>query len=630
VPAAAVQRSHGAGEKERKTKVFISYSRRDVAFADRLEAALKARGIEVLIDRSDIHAFEDWWKRIEALIVNADTVAFVLSPDAVTSEVALKEVTFAASLNKRFAPIVWRRVEDEAIPEPLRRLNFIFFDEETRFEASADQVADALSIDINWIRKHTEFGDAARRWDRDGRSSGLLLRPPVLEEAERWIASRPVDAPAPTDETQAFITESRRAATRRRNVLTGSLAAGFAGAIALAGLAFWQRTIAVENEARAIAGEEQARRNEAQARSERDQALRTQSLLLADRALQRRAAGDAGAALLLALEALPDAAAGTSRPYVPEAEFALDSAWWARRERVVLEGHEDAVTSAAFSPDGKRIVTASDDRTARLWDAETGQPIGEPLQGHKSDVQSAAFSPDGKRIVTASWDRTARLWDAGTGQPIGEPLRGHEDRLWSAAFSPDGKRIVTASKDKTVRLWDAETGQPIGEPLRGHESDVQSAAFSPDGKRIVTASKDETARLWDVATGRQIGEPLRGLGAMSSAAFSPDGKRIVTASTLEGIARLWDAETGRPIGATLAHHKLSVTSAAFSPDGRRIVTTSMDKTARLSDAETGKPIAEPLTGHEDWVQSAAFSPDGRRIVTVSKDMTARLYEISAN
>ena len=85
--------------------------------------------------------------------------------------------------------------------------------------------------------------------------------------------------------------------------------------------------------------------------------------------------------------------------------------------------------SAAFSPDGKRIVTASEDKTARLWDAETGKPIGEPLKGHEGAVSSAAFSPDGKRIVTASADKTARLWDAETGKPIGEPLKGHDGSL---------------------------------------------------------------------------------------------------------------------------------------------------------------------------------------------------------
>ncbi|HLH10599.1 MAG TPA: toll/interleukin-1 receptor domain-containing protein [Methylovirgula sp.] len=241
--------SDAAGEGPR-AKVFISYSRKDMTFADRLDAALKQRQFEPLIDRSEIYAFEDWWARIQSLIAAADTVIFVLSPDSVASPVCAKEVAFAASLNKRFAPVVVRRV-DTQVPEPLARLNFIFFDEEPKFDESFDRLCEALGTDIDWIRRHTEFGEAGRRWAEAGRSAGLLLRSPALEEAESWIAARPAAAPLPTEATQAFILESRRAASRRRNVLTGSLAAGLILALALAGLAFWQRGIAVRERQRA-------------------------------------------------------------------------------------------------------------------------------------------------------------------------------------------------------------------------------------------------------------------------------------------------------------------------------------------------------------------------------------------
>ena len=196
---------------ETKTRVFISYSRKDMAFADRLEAALRPRGFEVLIDRQEIYAFEDWWKRLQALIGKADTIVFVLSPDAVASREALREVEYAASLNKRFAPIVCRRVEDSAVPEELRRLNFIFFDDPALFETSADRLAEALQTDIAWIRRHTEFGDAAHRWVAAGRPSGMFLRPPVLDQAEAWLAFRPGGAPPPTSQTEAFIAQSRKA-----------------------------------------------------------------------------------------------------------------------------------------------------------------------------------------------------------------------------------------------------------------------------------------------------------------------------------------------------------------------------------------------------------------------------------
>jgi formylglycine-generating enzyme required for sulfatase activity len=221
-----VQDTVRARNVETKTKVFISYSRKDMAFADKLEAALNARGFEILIDRQEIFAFEDWWKRIEALIGGADTVVFVLSPDAVKSDIALKEVTHAASLNKRFAPIVCRRVEDSAVPEALRRLNFIFFDDPAQFEASAHKLAKALQTDIGWIRRHTEFGQAAQRWMERGRAGGLLLRPPVLDQAEAWQAFRPPGAPSPTEETEAFIAASRKvevAARRRSRILNVAL-----------------------------------------------------------------------------------------------------------------------------------------------------------------------------------------------------------------------------------------------------------------------------------------------------------------------------------------------------------------------------------------------------------------------
>ena len=245
--AASPERAAGLS----KAKIFISYSRKDMAFADRLKSALKARGFEPLIDRTEIYAFEDWWKRIQALISRADTIVFVLSPDAVASDVCMKEVAHAASLNKRFAPIVCRRTENNVTPEQLRRLNFVFFDDPAQFEPSVDKLVEALQTDIGWIRQHTEFGEAARHWSAAGRPGGLQLRSPALEDAERWIASRPRGAPEPTAETQAFVAESRRGTTRRRNKLTASLAAGLFVAVGLAGLAYWQERVANQQRQRA-------------------------------------------------------------------------------------------------------------------------------------------------------------------------------------------------------------------------------------------------------------------------------------------------------------------------------------------------------------------------------------------
>lgn len=291
----------------------------------------------------------------------------------------------------------------------------------------------------------------------------------------------------------------------------------------------------------------------------------------------------------------------------------------AMRGTTTLSGHDMEISSAAFSPDGARIVTASWDGTARIWDAETGRIIT-TLTGHALHVMSAAFSPDGRRVVTASADSTARVWDAETGRNIAT-LTGHTGWLQYAAFSPNGQRIVTTSSDNSVRLWNAETGYEIG-TLGGHTDTVWRAAFSPDGRRIVTASEDESGRVWDAETGRLVATLTGHRGRLYSASFSPDGARIVTAAS-DGTASIWDSETGGVI-ITLTGHALHVMSAAFSPDGRQIVTGSLDRTARVWDAATGRQTA--TLQHTDSVSSAAFSPDGQRIVTASSDNSARVWQ----
>jgi tetratricopeptide (TPR) repeat protein len=236
---------------ELPSSIFISYSRKDAEFVDRLEDGLLAQGFAPKVDRDEIGAFEEWWKRIEELIVKADTVVFVLSPDAVLSDICRKEVAFAASLKKRFAPIVCRPVDANLVPEELARLNFIFFDGKDGFDKAVGKVATALSTDLGWVRKHTEFGEAARRWELAGQPHGLLLGSTHLEGAERWIAARPHGAPLPTESMQALIRESRRASRRRRNLLTGSLAGGLVFALVLSAFAGWQWWTATQQTKRA-------------------------------------------------------------------------------------------------------------------------------------------------------------------------------------------------------------------------------------------------------------------------------------------------------------------------------------------------------------------------------------------
>jgi WD40 repeat protein/AAA+ ATPase superfamily predicted ATPase len=287
-----------------------------------------------------------------------------------------------------------------------------------------------------------------------------------------------------------------------------------------------------------------------------------------------------------------------------------------------LTGHIDQVTSATFSPDGSRIVTASRD-SARLWDPD-GNPIT-TLEGYAQDFNSADFSPDGTRIVTVT-PHAVWLWDT-DGNVVSTQEVSPSQRVSSVSVSPDGTRMLMIIDDNMAQLWstDGEFIALLDTDTFPHRESrtggITSSDFSPDGTRIVTVAYDGAARIWD-ANGNYITTLEGHSDRINSAIFSPDGTRILTVSD-DDTARLWDVD-GHPITA-LEGHTDDVTFAVFSPDGMRIATVSKDDTARLWDADGN--LITTLEGHTDDVTSAAFSPDGLRLVTVSDAGEARLWDV---
>ncbi|MHA1529998.1 MAG: nSTAND1 domain-containing NTPase, partial [Alphaproteobacteria bacterium] len=418
---------------------------------------------------------------------------------------------------------------------------------------------------------------------------------------------------------------ARRLARRTRiaAVITVILAVA-AGAGAIVGFrgqqeASRQAEAAERNAEQARTAEQEAERQAQAAGVARDQALSNQSVYLTDLSRRQTASGNATNGILLALEALPDDMSSPNRPYLIDAEAALYDAISAHREIAVLRGHENSVLHVAFSPNGGRLVSASSDATARVWDAETGSELA-VLRGHEAAVRTAAFSPDGRRIVTASVDKTARLWNAQDGAEIAV-LEGHIRLVRHALFSPDGRRIVTASDDWTALLWDATNTTRIGS-LLGHTDVITAIAFSNDGRYVATASKDATVRLWDASNGTAIAVLEGHDSNVRDVAFSPDDRTLVTASD-DGTVRLWDVDSGNAV-MILRGHDLGAHTIAFSPDGGRFVTASADGTARI-DLTTGSQIIM-LEGHERPVTAVAFSADGEHVVTASRDGTGRLWD----
>ena len=338
--------------------------------------------------------------------------------------------------------------------------------------------------------------------------------------------------------------------------------------------------------------------------------------------------------------------------------------YWQRKidsGHTTLKGHGAAVTSAAFSPDGERLASASLDGTVKLWNTEAGQET-RTLKGHTDLVGSVTFSPDGRRLASASDDQTVKLWDAETGHEL-QSLRGHASAVMSVVFSPDGNRLASASEDRTVKVWDAETGQEIltfqghtdavsawrsartaiGSPprvrttpsnvgrrdgprspaVKTHFQPVMAVAFSPDGNRLVSAGQDGMLKVWDAVTGQEI-RTLNGQHRrVESVAFSPDGKRLASVSW-DLTVKVWDVETGRET-LTLKGHTGQIHSVAFSPDGKRLVSASGDSTLKVWDAWNGQDTLT-LKGHTNGLFSVAFSPDGTRLATAGFDQTSKVWD----
>ena len=330
-------------------------------------------------------------------------------------------------------------------------------------------------------------------------------------------------------------------------------------------------------------------------------------------------------------------------------------------KEIARMAYEGAVSSLAFSPDGQYVASGGCDErnpsnrcsksTTRVWETMTGSEIVR-LTYH-GEVSSVAFSPDGRYVVSGGCDQADRVgcvrgighvWEIATGTEVARMT--YEDMVWSVAFSPDGKYVVSGGCDEsdptnrctkgTARVWEAMTGKEIARMT--HEGTVYSVAFSPDGKYVVSGGCDErkisrrcskgTARLWETMTGKEIAR-LTYDGAVSSAAFSPDGRYVVSGGCSEldaidvcerGVARVWEAMTGKEVTSMI--HEDPVSSVAFSPDGNYVISGG-DNTARVWEAMTGKEIAS--TTHADTVWSVAFSPDGKHVVSGGGDGVVRVW-----
>lgn len=670
-----------------KLRVFISYSREDIGFADQLVAALTTCGFAPTMDVHAIDGGEAWQQRLGALILEADTVVFVLSPASAASPMCQWEVGEALRRSKRILPVVARPLGAVSPPQALMDLNYIFFYAEPKapnsgFGVGLAELVETLNTDRGWIRQHTRLLERATEWDVGGRQTSRLLSGTDITEAKAWAAQRPRGAPEPTelhldyiraseveegrrvsaehqrlkdmeaaqeerakalreaeDALQAKAQAQRESARLWKRMTIGAGVVGVCLAM-IAGAAVWQWREAV------------VQRRDAQANLKEAQIARARNLLA--RAERAAIIGDHTTATLLAIEAWTDPS-NPNRPRVFEATAALSKyADDARRERAVFDG------PATLSADGRFVLSRPLSGAPHLSDASSGKLLL-VLGPAKEVAETADLNKGGDRVLVRAKDQWPRLWNTETLAELPLEAAARPPAVKKASFSPDGRVVALLADGEPARLWDSATGRALF-ALGDAEDAASDVVFSPDGALAVPLS-DNHLRLWTLPT-RQFRE-LPAKGPFQDVQFSRNGFRLGT-RTADGRMQIWDTLSGRE----LSHPDLpieEVEEATFSPDGAVLLVRASGRPPELWDTATGTKSASlggtpanawfspnghyvltqidtqppllwdattgdfrfPLQDQSGVVTSAVFSPDSEFVLTVSGRRDVALWSVAA-
>ncbi len=623
-------------------RVFISYSRKDKPFVQKLNEALDQAGVHAWVDWEGIELASDWMETIKEAIQGSDAFLFVISPDSLKSNICAQELEFGISLNKKLIPVLYREPDkDSTMHEKLASTNWVYLRSEDNLEETLPRLVQSINTDLSWVQQHTRLLQQANEWAQKSRNNSFLLYGTELEEAERWSAQASGHENRQIVPIQAeYINASRKYANRRQRTLLAGVSLALVVSIVLSIFAWISRNdatraegdareaqaIAVTNEALAEqnaqiakANEEIARENEQEANEQRLLAEAQRSIAEAQRSIAQAQnlqmqAGELDTSTLLAVDSYMRVAS-------PDAESLIRSNLSLLPKPVAHMNQDGAIWNIEWSPDGEVFVTGNShdpsDEQARnqacVYRAGDGQVLF--CKEHEDDVTDALFSKDGRYLITASADRTVKLWNAASGDPIEE--LSFAGPVLDLDVSESVLAIGRADSFLTLYYFD----KPDVKPVDVEQADgVGTLRFSPNGDVLAFAMLNGQVRFWQARSNFFYNGPLHPRSSYAVLAWSPDSGWLVSGGS-DSVARLTKRD-GSP--QHIVQHGDWVEGAAFSPDNEWYATASDDNIIRVVDRLTGTERFRMT--HDDFAQKVIVSDDGQWIASTGYDEVVRIWD----
>lgn len=606
--------------------VFISYSRKDSIFVKRLFNDIKKTGKEVWADFEDIPKAADWWAEIQAGIDAADAFVFVISPDSVSSDVCRQEIDHAVQMNKRFLPILYREVTDEAqkakVHPSVSSHNWIFFREFDDYDAAFKTLIESIETDLEHNRTLTRLLVRAKEWQDNDKDSSYLLQGEDLDHAETWLASSINKVPSPTDLHVEYIrTSSKAKASRQRRLLT-LVSIGMVISLILAGVAVFQTFQA--NQARQAAEDAKQVADTARQQAEQNERL-ARSLGLASSASEALANNNPDLALVLAEEAVK---VDNSQEVVTSA---LADAAYAPATRALVETEAIAQT-VVYQEDGSRFAAGFFDGSICLYEGTMGKEIaclshGDAKTAHDGSVLWLHMDSAGTRLLSSGQDNRLVLWNIEADSPDFGTIINEitiPDSLTASALSSDGSFALFGGSAGLLGYWDFTNDPSYFSAM--FRIPITVIAINRDNSLALTGSDRGVMKMWDVAKrseDKSFFNPNNPAPIMA-VAFSPDSSIAVAGDHEAGISA-WNIEQDTLIR-TFQGHDEAVTSISFSKTGRSLFSGSWDNSIIEWDIATGR-IIQKFYGHSGGINGVSLTADNRNMVSGSFDSTLRIWHV---